>query len=215
MSYTHSKKWQSPDFVANRKWAASMKAFNNNFPNYEFKPTNRAAFMEDLRLYTHDKAELKATKAANTEDWNKRVGQDWKPFNGRQLGNAPGYEDSQPRGTVLAQETIWSSKPHYPDATGTANWPSEQEMEFEGDGRVNSKTKNLGRFAPVPRQPEHPAVHWNTWSSIGQLPFDEVWPIPTLEDVYLPVDEVPEDEAEGIVGKQLLDAIEEAGNANQ
>jgi len=103
---------------------------------------------------------------------------------------------------VLAKPTIWCQAwkvPWRPNAP----WPFLKEMKWEGDERA--ATHN-GRFLPLPREPST-ELNFNHIPMMKAFELDEVWRIPTLEDVIAPVDEIEEHEIPNSFIKELLDEI--------
>jgi hypothetical protein len=74
------------------------------------------------------------------------------------------------------------------------------EMKWEGDDRAKT---GVGRFLPLPREEGPPGLMWNQLPVIEQYPIDQVCKIPTMEDVYLPVDYKIEEDHEYLWSKEL------------
>ncbi|KAJ9661248.1 hypothetical protein H2201_006607 [Coniosporium apollinis] len=108
------------------------------------------------------------------------------------------------QGAVLSQYTIWCRnwdvpwKPHAP-------WPGYKERQWEGDDRNHT---NVGRFLPLPRLPGNPTVTFSHIPAIEIFPFDEVRRIPTMEDIFLPVDEIEDEVVPNLLNKDLLDELD-------
>lgn len=213
MSHTWTKKWHSEEFTANRQWTADTKGFNTKFPDYPFKPPSRAAFLEDCRLHAQAKADVASRKAAGNRDWRRFSKPNIEPFNGKIY---PGHEPC-PRGPVLGQSTIWIPMEWYPKFKAFSPWPSLEQMKYEGDDRVNSKSgRSFGRYLALPRWPNNnPTVSWTMWDVIPAQRLDEVWQAPTAYDIYLPEEnEMEPAEIPLHLNEDLLDAIKQAGAAN-
>ena len=107
------------------------------------------------------------------------------------------------RGRVLGELTIWCS-----DWTNGKDeispWPTLAEMKWEGDDRAKT---NVGRFPPLPREKGPVSLSWNQLPVVEQYPLDQVCKIPTMEDVYLPVDPDIEPEKEFLWSEELDEAI--------
>lgn len=118
-----------------------------------------------------------------------------KPFQGHEFkGN---YS------AVLCQQTIFC--PNWHLKKERAPWPSIQELKWEGDDRASTK---VGRFLPLPRQPDNPTVAWHHLRVLKQFYFDQVRLVPTMEDIFLPVDEIDEDVVPDLLIKELADALD-------
>jgi hypothetical protein len=105
---------------------------------------------------------------------------------------------------VLGEQTIWC----YDWLNGkeeVAPWPSLAECKWEGDDRAKT---GVGRFLPLPREEGPPGLPWNQLPCIEQFPIDQVARIPTMEDVYLPVDDQIEEEKEYLWSKDLEEAMD-------
>ncbi|KAF2130708.1 hypothetical protein P153DRAFT_374595 [Dothidotthia symphoricarpi CBS 119687] len=107
-------------------------------------------------------------------------------------------------GRILGEQTIWcldwtSGKDEI------APWPTECEMKWEGDDRAKT---GVGRFLPLPREEGPPGIPWNQLPVVEQYPIDMIARIPTMEDVYLPVDEIDNDVTFDLVNRGLVDAID-------
>jgi hypothetical protein len=123
------------------------------------------------------------------------------------------------RGPVLAQRTIWCDSPDSLPWRKTALWPSLHEMMWEGDQRVATENGRYGRYTPLPREPEEDEVegqidvwkrvHWSTRELIKPYLMDEVWRVPTGEDIYAPVDEIEDTVVPQLLNQELLDAIDD------
>jgi hypothetical protein len=133
-------------------------------------------------------------------------------FNGKKFGSPDTrFQNPLNRGTVLAMETIWCPEPNV-SWQARAPWPCSSEAKWEGDSRVATESGRFLRWHPLPRLPEG----WPGWQQdykenpmVDIYHFDEVWPVPTLEDMYLPVDEIEDPEIiASLVNKGLLDCID-------
>jgi hypothetical protein len=105
---------------------------------------------------------------------------------------------------VLGEQTIWCQ-----DWTNGkedfAPWPSIAELKWEGEDRAKT---GVGRFFPLPREEGPAGICWNQLPVVDQYPMDQVARIPTMEDVYLPVDDQIEPEMEYLWSKNLEKEID-------
>ncbi|KAF2447254.1 hypothetical protein P171DRAFT_355495 [Karstenula rhodostoma CBS 690.94] len=107
---------------------------------------------------------------------------------------------------VLGMKTIWCLDwQHNKDEI--APWPTLPEMKWEGDDRAKTA---CGRFLPLPREQGAPTIPWGQLQVVEQYPLDQVQCIPTMEDVYLPVDEIEEEDIPQLLNQELLDALDES-----
>jgi len=108
-------------------------------------------------------------------------------------------------GRVLGEQTIWCA--NWLDGKDeVAPWPSLAEMKWEGDDRAKT---GVGRFLPLPREEGPPGLAWNQLPCVEQYAIDQVARIPTMEDVYLPVDDQIEEDHEYLWSKELEKAMDD------
>ncbi|KIW93521.1 uncharacterized protein Z519_06126 [Cladophialophora bantiana CBS 173.52] len=116
---------------------------------------------------------------------------------------------------VLGFPTIWSAE----YLGQVARWPSNGEMQWNGDDRQSmlAKTK-CGRFLPPPRAPVEPSGPFREPVFLRQLPFDEAGPIfcmgPRPDEIYVSnadMDRDPQFEALGnlFLGAELMREVGE------
>ncbi|KAJ4991040.1 hypothetical protein SVAN01_03390 [Stagonosporopsis vannaccii] len=104
---------------------------------------------------------------------------------------------------ALGERTIWC-KDWQNGKDEVAPWPCLAEMKWEGDDRAKT---GVGRYPPLPREQGPVGLPWNQLEVVEQYPLDQIARIPTMEDVYLPVDEIEEDVKYDLLNKDLEDAI--------
>lgn len=88
-----------------------------------------------------------------------------------------------------------------------AMWPTEEEMREEGNERM---TSGFRRFPALPRVPGNPTVNWKQKKALAQLPFDQVWKLPSAETFNAQREKTGADEMrvmEELIGHDLLTAI--------
>lgn len=105
-----------------------------------------------------------------------------------------------PREEQPGQEQFEEERPE-------AMWPSEEEMREEGNERM---TSGFRRFPALPRIPGNPTVNWKQRKALPQLPFDEIWRLPSADTYNAQREIIPIDEMkvmEESVGEDLLTAI--------
>lgn len=117
----------------------------------------------------------------------------------RRWGVHGNFEEHGNTGRVLGQSTIWCT--NWKDGKDEiAPWPTLAEMKWEGDDRAKT---GVGRFLPLPRERGPSTIAWNQLAVVDQYPLDQTAKIPTMEDVYLPVDDQIEPEMEYLWSKEL------------
>ncbi|OSS50412.1 hypothetical protein B5807_05182 [Epicoccum nigrum] len=107
------------------------------------------------------------------------------------------------RGQALGENTIWCVD-WQNGKEDIAPWPCLAEMKWEGDDRAKTK---VGRFLPLPREEVPFGLAWSQMQVIEQYPLDQVARIPSMEDIYLPVDEIDDEVKYDLINKDLEDAI--------
>jgi hypothetical protein len=108
------------------------------------------------------------------------------------------------RGPVLDEPTIWC--PNWLEGKDeVAPWPTVSEMKWEGDDRAKT---GVGRYLPIPREIGAPSIHWNQLGAVEQYQLDKVHQVPTMEDVYLPVDEIDDSVKHELLPLGLEEAID-------
>jgi hypothetical protein len=108
------------------------------------------------------------------------------------------------RALVLGEQTIWCVD-WQNGKDEIAPWPTFAEMKWEGDDRAKTA---VGRFLPLPREIGAPGITWSQLQVIEQYPLDQVQKIPTMEDIYLPVDEIDEELKYNFITKDLEEAMD-------
>lgn len=119
----------------------------------------------------------------------------WKPWKQREVEASPMEE--RPR-----QEH--SEEEERPEAM----WPSEEEMREEGNERM---TSGFRRFPALPRAPGNPTVNWKQKKALPQLPFDEIWRLPSADTYNAQREKIPADELkvmEESIGENLSTALD-------
>lgn len=104
---------------------------------------------------------------------------------------------------ALGEKTIWCED-WQNGKEEIAPWPCSAELKWEGDDRAKT---NVGRYPPLPREQGPIGLHWNQLQAVEQYPLDQIARIPTMEDVYLPVDEIDDDVKYDLLNKDLEDAM--------
>ncbi len=117
----------------------------------------------------------------------------WKPCKERQTWSWFREEPSR-------EEQIAEERPE-------AMWPTEEEMREEGNERM---TSGFRRFPALPRVPGNPTVNWKQKKALAQLPFDEVWKLPSAESFDAQHEMTDTDEMRAMeewIGHDLVTAV--------
>jgi hypothetical protein len=116
--------------------------------------------------------------------------------------------DPANRSAVLAQQSIWVvGDRHRVPWREEADWPSLQEMKWEGNQRIATEDGKFGRFMAVPREPA-PGVQWNTVPFTKFYDLDKVWRIPDMEDIFAPIQDIDDVVVPELLNKSVLNAID-------
>jgi hypothetical protein len=108
------------------------------------------------------------------------------------------------RSRVLNEKTIWCEG-WEAEKEEVAPWPTYAELKWEGDDRAKT---GVGRYPPLPRENGAAGIPWNQLQALEQHPLDCVGRIPTMEDVYLPVDEIDDGVKHNLITKDLEIAMD-------
>jgi hypothetical protein len=207
--FRNSRTWMSPDAQAMQEFMLIRNAMRRQFKNAEiskWKINDYIAHRE--AMITAQAIKLAHQTRAKRYDLTERVPP--IPEETQQsmvkwgiLGNFGEHGNTS---RILGEQTIWC-RDWMNGKDDIAPWPSTAESKWEGDDRAKT---GVGRFLPLPREMGPPGLPWNTLPCVEQYPIDQVARIPTMEDVYLPVDDQIEDEMEYLWSKDLeenMDAL--------
>ncbi|KAF2433165.1 hypothetical protein EJ08DRAFT_694818 [Tothia fuscella] len=215
------------------KWRQLQPKINRMFPEDRLFGKVSPFVPRTFEEYRIHRAEVREAEAEDVERMVARLADDLArgnlnqlivgPFYGQTFGsfaqgiNGPNImasPNSPTRGSVLGHNTIWVP-PHAsvaPPWRTPAPWPSQQEMEWEGDQRVATESGRFGRFLPIPRviDPNNTTVAWHMLPRVVEYEFDAVWRVPTGEDIWAPVEAITDpDVVASLLNKDLLDAIDD------
>jgi hypothetical protein len=228
MSHSSSKTWVSFERKMMDEWKALQPKLMRMYPTERsldkvcpFVPREFSEFLqheEEMRYATMEAIIRKGTAREQSEILGNPDKLIEKPFYGREFGTLEHGPDKPPlesnpnpptRGYVLSERTIWCPFPTVPWRLPPP-WPCRQEMDWEGDQRVATESGRFGRFPPLPRfDPQNESVPWHLRARLKPYPFDEVWQIPTMEDILLPVDEITDERViSQLLNQDLLDELD-------
>ena len=122
----------------------------------------------------------------------------------RRCGLSGNYDQIGNHSRALGEKTIWCADWEN-GKDEIAPWPCLAEMKWEGDDRAKT---GVGRFPPLPREQGPVSLPWNQLQAVEQYPLDQIARIPTMEDVYLPVDEIDDEVKYDLLNKDLEDAMD-------
>jgi hypothetical protein len=214
-----------PEYQMDR-WQAIQPRLNRMFPanrpfgkSSPFVPRDTKEWLEHrdaIKEAARDQEERRKAWSDEVKKWEPLKPYLYQPFDNQVFGSF-GYglefeNQNYPHlSPVLGQETIWNGI-HVvvaPPWRQLAEWPSQHEMEWEGDMRVATEDGRYGRFPPLPRVGfEGDGKIWSERPIVKSYPLDEVRRIPTMEDVIAPVDEVEDpDIIKKLLNQDLLDIL--------
>ncbi|UPX16037.1 uncharacterized protein EKO05_0006462 [Ascochyta rabiei] len=122
----------------------------------------------------------------------------------RRCGLKGNFDQTGNHGRILGEKTIWCED-WQNGKDEIAPWPCLAELKWEGDDRAKT---GVGRYPPLPREQGPVGLPWNQLQAVEQYPLDQIACIPTMEDVYLPVDEIGEEVKYSLLNKNLEDAMD-------
>ena len=122
----------------------------------------------------------------------------------RRCGLAGNFDQIGNYGRALGEKTIWCQD-WQNGKDEIAPWPCLAELKWEGDDRAKT---GVGRFPPLPREQGPVGLPWNQLQAVEQYPLDQIARIPTMEDVYLPVDEIDDEVKYDLLNKDLQQAMD-------
>ncbi|KAJ4399704.1 hypothetical protein N0V91_009248 [Didymella pomorum] len=122
----------------------------------------------------------------------------------RRCGLQGNFEQVSNYGRALGAKTIWCQD-WKNGKDDIAPWPGVAELRWEGDDRAKT---GVGRYPPLPREQGPASISWNQLQVVEQYPIDQIARIPTMEDVYLPVDEIDDEVKYDLLNKDLEDSMD-------
>ncbi|KAF3046796.1 hypothetical protein E8E11_002346 [Didymella keratinophila] len=166
---------------------------NDYIAHREAVLTSKAKTLAQQAQIQEDEVKLRVPPiSSSTQDMMRRCG---LQGNFEQVGN---------HGLALGAKTIWC-KDWKNGKDDIAPWPCMAELKWEGDDRAKT---GVGRYPPLPREQGPPGIPWNQLQAIEQYPVDQIARIPTMEDVYLPVDEIDDEVKYDLLNKDLEEAMD-------
>jgi hypothetical protein len=206
--FRNSRTWVSPDTQHMHEFTIIRNAMRRLFKHSEVAKWRYADYIAHREaMIESQKKRLKKTVSQKERERELGVPQmEAKAFHTLdQL--LPGHNLNMEGNTsrVLGLKTIWcvewmNGKDEF------APWPSMAEMKWEGDDRAKT---GVGRFPAIPREVGAPGISWNQLQAVEVYPLDQVWRVPQLDDILLPVDEIAEDTKQSLINLDLEVAMDE------
>lgn len=206
-SQRNMRVWMSDEARAAQEFLVVRNSMKRQFKNSEVAKWKIADYIAHREAGMVSKAKMLAKRAESKEaEINFRVPpispstQDMM----RRCGLQGNFEQVSNHGRALGAKTIWC-KDWKNGKDDIAPWPCMAELKWEGDDRAKT---GVGRYPPLPREQGPPSIPWNQLQAIEQYPIDQIARIPTMEDVYLPVDEIDDKVKYDLLNKNLEDAMD-------
>jgi hypothetical protein len=199
--FRNSKTWISPDAQAQQEFLLVRNAMRRLFKNSDvamWKLSDYVAHREAMVASQAHHLARKVKAKQDALDLSSPMPSELQQCL-RKYGLDGNFDESGNFGRVLGERTIWC-RDWETGKDEIAPWPSMAEMKWEGDDRAKT---GVGRFLPLPREEGPSGLMWNQLPAIEQYPIDQVCKIPTMEDVYLPVDYHIEPDHEYLWSKDL------------
>jgi hypothetical protein len=205
-NFRSSRTWMSSEAQTTQEFMVIRNAMRRQFKNSDVAKWKYNDHMAHREAVVASQANHLANKVKAKEDALLRVPP--IPYDTQQNLNKWGisgnFDQHGNLSRVLGEQTIWCQDWRN-GKDEIAPWPSIAELKWEGDDRAKT---GVGRFPPLPREEGPPGLPWNQLPCVEQYPIDQVARIPTMEDVYLPVDDQIEEDHEYLWSKELEEAID-------
>lgn len=225
-NYRNSCTWTSPDQQAQQEFQGVRIAMRRLFRHSDVSNWKLADYITHREAMITSQAKVLTNQVKEKEEARWLYSPSIQPetqCDFKRWGLQGNFNERGNFGRVLGEQTIWCQD-WQNGKDYIAPWPSMAEMKWEGDDRAKT---GVGRFLPLPREngfltPQWKTSQWKTqwktpeWSEfpvITQYPIDQVARIPTMEDIYLPVDDQIEPEKEYLWSQKLekdMDALLES-----
>jgi hypothetical protein len=200
-SFRNSRTWISPDAQVQQEFLMVRNAMRRLFKNSDIAKWKLSDYVAHKEAMLASQANKLASKVKNKEDArsiSSPISSDIQKVLTK-CGLEGNFDEVGNFSRALGEQTIWCNDWEN-GKDEIAPWPSMAEMKWEGDDRAKT---GVGRFLPLPREEGPPGLMWNQLPAIEQYPIDQVCKIPTMEDVYLPVDYYIEEDHEYLWSKDL------------
>jgi hypothetical protein len=204
--FRNSRTWMSPDAQAQQEFLMVRNAMRRMFKHSDvakWKLSDYVAHREAMVASQAAQLERKVKAKEEALGLCSSMPQEIQQCLQRS-GLDGNFDEHENFGRVLGEPTIWC-RDWENGKDEIAPWPSLAEQKWEGDDRAKT---GVGRFLPLPREEGPPGLLWNQLPVIEQYPIDQICKIPTMEDVYLPVDYYIEPDHEYLWSKDLEQEID-------
>ena len=203
----NAREWVSEETRAAQEFLVVRNSMKRLFKHADVARWKVSDYMAHREAMKTAAAKKLAQQAQNRED---KVSLHITPMSPQQqdmmrrCGLSGNYDQIGNYSRALGENTIWCADWEN-GKDEIAPWPCLAEMKWEGDDRAKT---GVGRFPPLPREQGPIGLPWNQLQAVEQYPLDQIARIPTMEDVYLPVDEIDDEVKYDLVNKDLEDAMD-------
>ncbi|KAF2689734.1 hypothetical protein K458DRAFT_276016, partial [Lentithecium fluviatile CBS 122367] len=207
--FRNSRTWVSPDTQHMQEFMIIRNAMRRLFKHSEVAKWRISDYIAHREAMIASKKNLLAKSVSQKEqELELCIPQiDAKAF-GTLDSLLPGEHNLTMEGNnsrVLGLKTIWCID-WMNGKEEIAPWPTMAEMKWEGDDRAKT---GVGRFPPIPREVGAPGISWNQLQAVEIYKLDQVWKIPEMDDIFLPVDEIEDDVKRNLINSDLEVAMDE------
>lgn len=203
----NARTWMSDEAWAGQEFLIVRNSIKRQFKNAEVAKWKVADYIAHREAMMASAAKKLAQQAQSKEDEAVLRVPPISPQQQdmmRRCGLHGNFDQVGNYGRALGEKTIWCED-WQNGKDEIAPWPCLAELKWEGDDRAKT---GVGRFPPLPREQGPVGLPWNQLQAVEQYPIDQIARIPTMEDVYLPVDEIDEEVKYDLLNKDLEDAMD-------
>ena len=212
MSHTNSRTWTSDRAIKQRDWKVLQQRLNRMYTYRQTSvPWTLTEYIGHLTAQADHRCAIEARRLENKQRLeHERSVQPcmYNPEHKPLLLQAKldAITGSVGKGLVFNMDTIWCLNPP-PERCLEMLWPRAKELKHEGDERA---VKNFGRYFPVLRQwtEDNYYAKFDDVKPWPFLPFDMVDKVPDAYDIYLPIEEVEENIGVHVLGKVLIESMD-------
>jgi len=206
-NHRNVRTWVSEESRAAQEFLTVRNSMRRMFKNADIAKWKVADYISHREAVVTSKANLLAQQAQSREASPRLIDltiTSEKQDMMRRCGLTGNFEQVGNFSRALGEKTIWCMD-WQNGKDEIAPWPCLAEMKWEGDDRAKT---GVGRYPPLPREQGPAGLPWNQLEVVEQYPLDQIARIPTMEDVYLPVDEIEDEVKYDLLNKDLEDAMD-------
>ncbi|KAI9666937.1 MAG: hypothetical protein M1831_001442 [Alyxoria varia] len=218
MSYSNSLTWTSDKAAKQKSWRSLSHKLNRMYKNKQTPvPWTLNEYLAHLTSQVDHRCAVEARRLENKERLERERSVQFSIYNPEHKplwlqAKLDSITGPAGKGFFFYEDTIWCLNPP-PERCLDLLWPRQKELKHEGDERA---VKSFGRFFPCLRQwtKDNYYAKFEDVEILPFLPFDMVDRVPDAYDVYLGADEVEEKDGVHMLGKGLLESMDDDLNFN-